>query len=79
MNFHIYDWTVNISHQGFIVESFFLLPIIISLGAIVKILRRAGFNGWWVLLIFVPIFNVLGLWYFAFGRWPALDKPSRRN
>lgn len=40
----------------------------------IRILQRAGRSGWWILLWFVPIANVIGLWVFAFSRWPALDK-----
>ncbi|MCM2400816.1 hypothetical protein NBH20_06585 [Rhizobium sp. S153] len=35
-----------------------------------KILRKAGFSGWWVLLIFVPLANLIGLWVFATAQWP---------
>jgi len=41
---------------------------------VVAILRRAGYSGWWVLLWFVPVVNVLALWIFAFARWPALGR-----
>jgi uncharacterized membrane protein YhaH (DUF805 family) len=41
---------------------------------VVKILRRTGHSGWWVLLYFVPIANIIGLWVFAFAHWPALDR-----
>jgi hypothetical protein len=36
---------------------------------VAKILQRTGFSTWWVLLIFVPIINVIALWFFAFGKW----------
>jgi uncharacterized membrane protein YhaH (DUF805 family) len=39
----------------------------------VRILRRAGLSGWWVLMLLVPVANVVGLWLFAFARWPAVD------
>lgn len=37
-----------------------------------RIIRRAGYSGWWVLAMFVPIVNVVMLWVFAFAKWPAL-------
>jgi hypothetical protein len=40
--------------------------------AIVRIIQRAGFSGRWILIAFVPGINVLALWYFGFGPWPAL-------
>jgi len=39
-----------------------------------RILRRTGHSGWWVLLWFVPLVNILALWIFAFARWPALER-----
>jgi hypothetical protein len=38
-----------------------------------KIVRRAGFNGWWSLLFFVPVGNIVGLWLLAVRPWPALS------
>jgi uncharacterized membrane protein YhaH (DUF805 family) len=36
----------------------------------VRILRRAGRSGWWVLLLFIPVFGWLILpWVIAFMRW----------
>jgi uncharacterized membrane protein YhaH (DUF805 family) len=36
----------------------------------VRILRRAGRSGWWVLLLFIPAFGWLILpWAIAFMRW----------
>jgi hypothetical protein len=40
---------------------------------VVRILNRAGLSGWWVLLSLVPFANIVGLWLFAFVRWPAVD------
>jgi hypothetical protein len=39
---------------------------------IVKILQRAGFSGWWVLIGFIPFANFIGLWVFALVPWPSL-------
>ncbi len=41
-----------------------------------KILRRAGFSGWWTLLLYGGPFMIVGLWVFAFRNWPAVDKES---
>jgi hypothetical protein len=41
-----------------------------------KVLHRAGHSGWWSLVLFIPIANLIGLWVFAFAPWPALDKAA---
>jgi uncharacterized membrane protein YhaH (DUF805 family) len=38
----------------------------------VRIIRRTGYSGWWVLLAFVPLGNLIGLAFFAFSEWPIL-------
>lgn len=38
----------------------------------VRIIRRAGYNGWWCLILIVPIVNFVMIWVFAFADWPAL-------
>jgi|APFre7841882724_1041349.scaffolds.fasta_scaffold61347_4 hypothetical protein len=40
-----------------------------------KVVRRAGYSPWWVLLGLVPVVNFVVLWVFAYARWPALDAP----
>lgn len=39
-----------------------------------RIIRRAGFSPWWVLVAFVPLLNLIMIWVFAFVQWPALEK-----
>jgi hypothetical protein len=51
-----------------------LLFVLIAGVPIARILRRAGRSRWWVILAFVPLLNLLGLWLFAFARWPNLDR-----
>ena len=46
---------------------------------IVKIVRRAGFSGWWSLLFFVPLGIILGLWLLALKRWPALSDKDQKG
>jgi len=38
----------------------------------VRIVRRAGYSGWWVLILLVPVVNIVMVWVFAFSNWPAL-------
>ena len=47
-----------------------LLLIIIVAVPVAKILHRAGRSRWWTILAFVPLVNLIGLWVFAFTRWP---------
>ena len=43
---------------------------------VVMILRKAGYSGWWCLLGFVPLVNIVMLWVFAFSEWPNLRQPQ---
>lgn len=47
----------------------FLVVIVI---AYVRIIQKAGYSGWWVLVGIVPILNVVMFLVFAFSRWPVL-------
>jgi uncharacterized membrane protein YhaH (DUF805 family) len=51
------------------------ISIAIFLPPSARIVRRAGYSGWWALLMIVPGVNVIALWALAFIRWPALDRP----
>ena len=50
-----------------------LVIIAICISPYVRIVRRTGHSGWWVLTMAVPILNFIMLWVFAFVRWPAVD------
>jgi uncharacterized membrane protein YhaH (DUF805 family) len=45
---------------------------------IASIWHRAGYSRWWTLVAFIPLINLIGLWLFAFGRWPAVEGAPRR-
>jgi hypothetical protein len=36
-----------------------------------RILRRLGFSPLWSILMFLPLINVIALWFLAFAEWPA--------
>jgi len=38
---------------------------------IAKILHRTGHSGRWAVVAFIPLLNLIGLWIFAFTKWPA--------
>ena len=44
----------------------------------VKILRKAGYSGWWVVASLVPLLNVIMFWVFAFARWPLEERAATR-
>jgi hypothetical protein len=57
-----------------------LLGLMIPMVAIVllgvpvaNILHRTGHSRWWTVLAYIPLVNLICLWVFAFGRWPAVD------
>ena len=41
-----------------------------------RILNRAGYSRWWLLTLVVPLVNLIMLWVFAFGDWPAARSPG---
>ncbi|AOR70668.1 hypothetical protein BBJ41_24380 [Burkholderia stabilis] len=43
----------------------------------IRIVRRTGHSGWWILTMFVPVLNFIMLWVFAFARWPTVDDQQR--
>ena len=53
---------------------YILLPIyvVFCLWLGVRIVQKAGFSGWWTLVLLVPVVNIAMIWVFAFIRWPTL-------
>ena len=60
----IWHWIIMLLYIGMIVAYFV---------ALVRILNRMGYSGWWALLTFVPIRNIIGLWSLSKARWPGMD------
>jgi hypothetical protein len=54
------------------VAVFLLVILVFFMVPLIRIVTKAGFSGWWVLLYLVPLLNIVMLWVFAFSRWPAL-------
>jgi uncharacterized membrane protein YhaH (DUF805 family) len=44
----------------------FVFALVMTLLSCVRLLHRTGHSGWWALLMFVPLVNVIGLWIWAF-------------
>ena len=51
---------------------FISLPlfIVLPVWSMLRILKRAGYSGWWVVAMFIPLLNVVMIWIFAFSEWP---------
>jgi uncharacterized membrane protein YhaH (DUF805 family) len=56
---------------------FVIVVLVAMLYPYIRIIRRAGYSGWWFLTMFVPIVNIVMLWVFAFAQWPALNRADR--
>ena len=42
-----------------------------------RVCEKAGYPGIMALLVFVPIVNIILLYWFAFANWPSLSKESQ--
>ena len=50
----------------------YLAVAVISIIAAVKVVTKAGYSGWWVLIGLVPIVGFVMALVFAFSDWPVL-------
>ena len=65
-----YDWSA-LNTTAVVIGGILALAIwIIFLIGYVKIISKAGYSGWWVLIMFVPIVNVIMFLVFAYKEWP---------
>lgn len=48
--------------------------VVLFLVGWVKILGKAGYSGWWVLIGFVPLANLVMFLVFAFSEWPVVKE-----
>jgi uncharacterized protein DUF805 len=48
----------------------YVVILIVFIWAYVRIIRRAGYSGWWILIGLVPLVNVVMFLIFAFKEWP---------
>jgi len=71
MTWYFADYHINSPILGLAVLALGALPVLLSIIAVVRIVQRAGFSGWWTLVILVPVVNMAALWYFAFAEWPV--------
>jgi uncharacterized membrane protein YhaH (DUF805 family) len=71
MIFHISHYEITLPFAGLAMLLLYIAMVGVSIIAIVRIVQRAGFSGWWTLILLVPVVNVFGLWYFGFAPRPA--------
>ena len=50
-----------------------LIIVVPSIWASVRILHRIGLSGWWIIIGFIPLGNIIGLILLACVRWPVED------
>ena len=55
-----------------------MVPIFLLLVPAWRIVTKAGYSGFWSLLIFIPLVNVIALFAFAFSEWP-LERNARAS
>ena len=53
-----------------------LIMLAIFVVPYVKIIKKAGYSGWWVLVVFIPLINLIMLWVFALARWPVEERAA---
>jgi uncharacterized membrane protein YhaH (DUF805 family) len=49
----------------------YLAIFVLSILAAVKIVTKAGYSGWWILITLVPLVGTLFIFLFAFSTWPV--------
>ncbi len=49
----------------------YLAILVLSILAAVKVVTKAGYSGWWVLISFVPLVGMVFVLVFAFSTWPV--------
>ncbi len=64
------EWTAWLAGGvGLAVIAAFYLVILV---AYIRIIQKAGYSGWWVLVGLVPVLNLVMFLVFAYSRWPVL-------
>ncbi|MBO1753520.1 DUF805 domain-containing protein [Allobranchiibius sp. CTAmp26] len=49
----------------------YLILLVLYIWAVVRIIHRSGYSGWWILVGLVPILNVIMFFVFAFKKAPT--------
>jgi uncharacterized membrane protein YhaH (DUF805 family) len=66
---------------GLLLGGLYIWLIATGLLAIIRILNRTGYSGWWLLIGFVPVVGVIALSRFSKARWSeaASDPTSKKS
>jgi hypothetical protein len=56
---------------GIAIVVIYLAVAVIGIIAAVKVVTKAGYSGWWVLIAFVPLVGSVFVLIFAFSTWPV--------
>jgi len=62
----------------FVLAASTLLLVALPIWIFSRIIYKAGYTRWWVLLMLVPLLNVVMIWIFAFADWPSLKEQTKR-
>lgn len=49
-----------------------VFSIVIAVLVYLVIIRKAGYSGWWVLTMLVPVLNMVMVLIFACSKWPVV-------
>ena len=58
---------------------FVVLPAVLMLWGAWHGLRRAGYEGAWVLVLLIPLVNLIMMYVFAFSTWPIESRTFRER
>ncbi len=59
----------------------FILLFVLASGVVPAslILKRTGHSPWWSVLYFIPLVGLIGMWFLAFARWPAMKTEEQAS
>jgi hypothetical protein len=49
----------------------YLVFAVVGLIAAIKVITKAGYSGWWILITFIPFVGFVFMLIFAFSKWPV--------
>ena len=52
----------------------YLAFAVIGIVAAVKVVTKAGYSGWWILITFIPFVGLIFVLIFAFSKWPITSE-----
>ena len=56
-----------------------LFLVVVPLLMFRKIAKKAGYSGWWSLIMLIPLLNFAMIWVFALVEWPIERDQSFSN